>query len=344
MRALPLLCLLACDPAEPTESQFDSASSDTLSDLPSDRWTFVPVDGMRCANGTSTGIGVHPGSSEELLFLFAGGGACWDALTCYVLESAVHVQTTWGADHLEAETSALAAHPLFDRSAPSNPFADATWIYVPYCTADLHFGDNIISHSSLQPDLHHVGDANVASLIERVTLDFPNPDQVHLIGISAGGYGVQLQADRFASAFPTAELALLADGAPMVRPYDGRWWEFRRGWTPRLPADCEACEQGFDEILAHQVATLPQMRFGLTTYLDDAVVMLYLNQPHGRLGRVTNDLLDEVYAAEHAAAYALPGDDHVMLVNYQSAQTSEGIRLEDWFATWASGQDFHTAR
>lgn len=348
MRWTVLLMLAGCPPVvDDTENlSSDSGSTDSLefSELPADTWTFLPVDGMRCGNGSDTGIGVNPGSDEEILFFFAGGGACWDAFTCYVVESAVNIRVTWGADNLAAETDPLAGFPLLDRTDPDNPFARATWIYVPYCTADLHIGDQIVSHAATEPDLHHVGDRNVASLLERVHEQIPAPERVFMLGISAGGYGVQLQADRFAQTFPDSDLALLADGAPMVRPYDGRWWEFRRAWHPRYPADCEDCDQGLDEILRHQVATLPDLRFGLLTYLNDAVIMLYLNQPLGRLERVTNDMLDEVYTAPNAGAFVLPGDDHVMLPRYESAQASDGTTLQDWVGSWAHGDGFGTAR
>jgi len=55
-------------------------------ELPRDEWSYVPVDGMRCANGSGTGIGIQPGTDPTtLLILVQGGGACWDFGTCLLV-------------------------------------------------------------------------------------------------------------------------------------------------------------------------------------------------------------------------------------------------------------------
>jgi hypothetical protein len=325
------------DPVEPT----------AFEDLPRGAWSYVPVEGMACGNGAPTGIGVHPGSTDEVLLVVAGGGACWDALTCFVLNSAVHVRGGWGEAQLGSETSGLADFPLLDRARDDNPFREATWIYVPYCTGDLHAGRTVKAYVAWEPDnrLHHVGDANFQALLRAVQSEIPAPSRAWAIGLSAGGYGVQLQADRIAGAWPEAEVALLADGAPMIRPAGGRWGEFRSAWDLRFPDGCEDCGEGLPQVLAHQAAALPAVRLGLLTFLDDDVIALYLNYPAGGVERATVALLDGPYSETGVAAFALPGDEHVMIGGLDERAAPDGTRLRDWITAWALGTGgFVTAR
>src|ERR1039457_1625778 len=46
-------------------------------------WNWVPFEAAHCRSGSSTGIGINPNpTSDKLLILLEGGGACFDATTC----------------------------------------------------------------------------------------------------------------------------------------------------------------------------------------------------------------------------------------------------------------------
>src|SRR5690606_25802000 len=46
-------------------------------------WSWLPVEGSRCARGATAGIGIKRGTSAEDLFIYLqGGGACWNRGTC----------------------------------------------------------------------------------------------------------------------------------------------------------------------------------------------------------------------------------------------------------------------
>lgn len=337
-----VLLLVACPPADPDDPALPGdpdPPEPAFTDLPTGQWSFVPVEGMRCGDGSATGIGVHPGSTQGVLFIVAGGGACWDALTCFGLNTAVNLRGEWGAAKLAAETGALDGFPLLDRARDDNPFAAATWVYVPYCTGDLHAGASEQAYVPWEPQniVHHAGDGNMRALLSRVAQEIPSPDDVWAIGLSAGGYGVQLQADRFAATWPEAELALLADGAPMVRPYGDRRSAFHRAWSLRTPDGCEDCDEGFPQILAHQAASLPDARLGLLTFRRDAVVTVYLNYPAGHLAGATDRLLDDLYGAPPLAAFVVDTDAHVMIGELERQQADDGTPLRAWIDAWATG-------
>src|SRR4051812_36368015 len=58
---------------------------------PNDGWQWNAVEGSLCANGTPTGFGTRDGTSDDLLIYLMGGGACWDAATCYTLKLAWNI-------------------------------------------------------------------------------------------------------------------------------------------------------------------------------------------------------------------------------------------------------------
>ena len=104
-------------------------------------WSWIPVDGMRCANGDPTGIAVNlaPGGADRVLIYLLGGGGCWDAASCYELGLANHITDGFDAEKFAA--TSLEPFPYLDRERADNPFDDYHLVFVPYCTGALHAGD-----------------------------------------------------------------------------------------------------------------------------------------------------------------------------------------------------------
>src|SRR5688572_19641169 len=97
-------------------------------------WTFVPVGGATCRDGTPTGIGVslNPASTKVAIYL-EGGGACFNEDTCNENPS-----------HFDASNFAnlTAGGGIDDRGEDENPIRDWNMFFIPYCTGDVHAGDN----------------------------------------------------------------------------------------------------------------------------------------------------------------------------------------------------------
>ena len=74
------------------------------------------------------------GRSNNLVIYFQGGGACWDSVNC------LYEHTYYE----EVPPSILFAFPrgmgIFDGAKPSNPFRNWNFVYIPYCTGDIHWG------------------------------------------------------------------------------------------------------------------------------------------------------------------------------------------------------------
>ena len=81
-----------------------------------------------------------PFDVEKLVLFLEGGGACWDELTCYSLQTAANITTGFGEPQLRKRMGSVSGG-LFDRASATNPFKDASFVYVPYCTGDVHAGE-----------------------------------------------------------------------------------------------------------------------------------------------------------------------------------------------------------
>jgi hypothetical protein len=329
-RLLPFVAIAAACGGEP------DAPPD---ELPLERWTWREVPGMVCGNGSSTGIAINPSArSSRLVLAFEGGGACWEAASCYGIlfpVTAVHLDGFDEQTFAAVRRGALDDLWLLQRDRAS-PFHDATWVFVPYCTGDLHAGTQTTVYDVVgeQRTMHHRGAANVDAMLAHVAaLD---PTEVFAIGVSAGGYGVQLNWDRIATAFPAATTHLLADGAQLVPFESARWGAIAARWATRYPTGCADCADGLDRVAAHWRAGSPEGggRFGLTASLQDQTISLFFGLDAPTLRGHSLAVAGAMTGAH--AAFMVDDASHTMLVT-PGKQTSTGVTLRPWVEAWAAG-------
>src|SRR4051812_33040584 len=146
---------------------------------PKEQWTWVPFDDAFCANGSTTGIGVNlTDKSKRVIIYLQGGGACWDALTCYTLKLAANFSTGYGSADFAVEVKSTLASALFDRNNAGNPFKDYSMVFVPYCTGDVHAGSNKVMYGN--NTAMHVGWENMTAYLSRIVPTFPGADRVYI--------------------------------------------------------------------------------------------------------------------------------------------------------------------
>lgn len=346
------ITLVACgDTASVTpDNNLDSSNVDAGNSITADdeTWTWVEFPESKCANGQPAGIGINlTDRSDDLLVYFQGGGACWDVNTCFVLNSAANIESGYTAQRLEDEPALRFG--AFDRDDADNPFRDMSWVFIPYCTGDLHAGDNVKTYQALGQtrDLHHVGASNVEQFLTRLAPTFGDAPRIFVSGSSAGAYGAQLNFHRFREAFDTAEVHNLSDCGPLVQPYGGRFGEWQAAWSMQAPADCDGCigADGMTRWLDHLVTTYPDSRFGLLAWDADQVIHLFFNYPLGDSFKNASDaLVSERYEqASNANAFVLGGTEHVMLGGLDRIVASDGTALNAWVQEWIDGgEDWRT--
>lgn len=261
-------------------------------------WVWVPIEGMRCADGSSSGIMVNfTAQSRDLLINFQGGGACWNELTCAVQGASL---APWGDDPFAvwAADGGPVYSGIFDRADPANPLRGYNYVYIPYCTGDGHIGARVADYG-----VHHVGYANATAALARIVPTFLDAPQVVVAGFSAGGIGATGNYHQIASAFEDVGLesvVVINDAGPVMRPpFLGNATQdlLRAAWGLDATIDpwCTSCaSEGLHAVYREQVELHPGVRSSLICAYEDSVVrLLYgaLGSPI-ELGAATQGLLD----------------------------------------------------
>jgi len=358
-----------------------------------DQWTWIPVDGSMCASGSTAGFAINLSDAGEDLFIYLqGGGACWNTGTCVpslvqygpvcdysgiclyngpggTQPTASHVTEANpfprdGGGALPGELAQLQANRAVDRSDPSNPFRNATFVFVPYCTGDLHDGQATRTYpyryGLFDPvsyyTVHFAGARNMALYLRKLHLTLPDVRRVWLTGSSAGGYGATLNFERARNELAGAEVALLADSSPFLPTY--HWDAWYGAWSLDLPAGCADCDAGFPRIMDHLLATYPDSRLGLLAYDHDQVISWYfhggtgldplLNPPVGPYAADLATLEATYDATANGKYFAIAGTQHVLWPGYGSRladggytaprpSNDGGTDLKRWIDDWAVG-------
>jgi hypothetical protein len=322
---LAALLSAACGSSEPAPAPTGPISA------PSETWSWVAFPGSACGNGSSTGLGVNLTSrSSDVVVYFQGGGACWDQLTCSYFAS--NVLTGYGPAQFASESTLVMAP--FDRGNTGNPFRNASFVFVPYCTGDLQAGTATNDYGGTV--VHHAGALNTGLFLERLAATFPGSRRLYVTGSSAGGYAAQLNYWRFAEAFPSAEVHALADSAQAVQPISPSYASLLAAWKAVLPAGCAACAADITALPAWLASTYPAGRFALAAYMQDGTLSHFLGYGPAGMKAATRSLLDTRYApTANARWFAIDDVKHTMLGDL--ATTSNGVTLQAWLAGWYTG-------
>jgi hypothetical protein len=277
----------------------------------------------------------NPASPNLLVFL-NGGGACWDYSTCYTLNTAVH--GPFGAAEFQDAVASGAAGSLLDRTDAQNPVRDWNLVFVPYCTGDLHGGNNVMTYTAANMPArtyHHVGHANFVAFMARIAASVKAPAKFVLSGSSAGGYGSTMNFDTARDYYRTGEAYLLDDSGPALVG-DDILVDFRiamyKSWGlgPLIDPICPGCRDDFSLAYPTLGTLHPHDRMALLSSLQDQVIRGYF-----LLGAVPfqNDLLKLATTVLDPTAnwhyFFVDGETHTMLGG-PAGFTSSGVNLWDW--------------
>jgi hypothetical protein len=287
---LVTLALGACggDKKSPPTSTPPSAPPPTEPiQAPRNTWTWVDFPDSSCGDGSTTGIGVNPGDSSNVLVFLEGGGACWSYDTC--VGPGARVLRAFGSAEFAIVSTTLQSgvtfqHSVLDRAEALNPFRDWSFVYVPYCTGDVHAGNNVMLYQGPQGTthpFHHVGHQNVQAFLKRLAATFPGPGKLVVSGTSAGGFGAVANFDTFRTFWPTGQLYLIDDSGPPLEGSEAaaRIGFFDRSWNiyQALDAFCPDCRQDLSNGFVALSAKYPEDRISLLSYQRDSVIPLFFS-------------------------------------------------------------------
>lgn len=338
-------------------------------DAPDMTWTFIPVAGSVCMDGSATGIGVNKNSaSKDVVIYMQGGNACFNTGSCAVT---AHKHGFVQADFDAEKTSAIDPSPFFQRSA-TNPLKDYNFVYIPYCTGDLHFGDNDTMVGGQMRTFH--GYNNVEIYLQRILATWPNAEHVVLAGESAGGFGAALNYAHVSEKFPNLKVTLIDDSGPpfeapaapaclQKRFYD-TW-----GYAKTLPKTCSGCNPADGAFLRpyadYITSTYTSSRLGLISSTEDKTISQFLGYGDNDCSGIDDVLPGPFTGAQYTAglddirdvvlagksnfhvfyidgvnnidATVIDKTQHVWLNDDPTKVISHDTRLSDWLGQLLSG-------
>jgi Pectinacetylesterase len=192
-------------------------------------WQKVTLPGTVCGNGSQYKFFVRRTSSPNLLFMFEGGGACWDYDTCSGRAGVLGAANPNGiTDDYMTQFTAKYVSPIVNGADPGLPLRSKTdlvtkdWniVYMPYCTGDVHVGNNTATYTDptgANPPLvwRHNGYANTIAAANYARAQFPNVQKLMVTGFSAGGAATSSAYYFVRRAINPARGYLLNDSGPI---------------------------------------------------------------------------------------------------------------------------------
>lgn len=346
---------------------------DPLPEAPPGEWNWVDFPEAKCIDGTKTGIGVRYGLSDKVVIFFEGGGGCFNDATCGLFYASFAHFDELVFDVIWQNT--ILQGGIFSTNNSDNPVRDWNFIYVPYCTGDVHAGDSpdtFVPGYLVDEPQQFVGYRNFGHFLQRIVPTFEDTSHVLVTGISAGGFGAAFNYDRVADAFGEAKVSLIDDSGP---PLTDPWlvpcmqtaWRELYNLDMTLPQDCEGCfadDGGGIYNLAHFLAEKHHdQSLGLITAERDVIIRTFFGYgiqneggehcPDGIFELPMNGgyfeegiyaLRDELGNSDVWGSYIMGGITHTYLSfpDYYLKQVN-GIRLVDWVRNHLEGNTSHVS-
>lgn len=305
------------------------------------------------------------GKSDNLVVFFEGGGACWDNLTCtFPMADVPEGVPQFFMPAIPADTDPSANDGIFRAGDPANPVKDWSFVYIPYCTGDLHSGSTTKTYynaghpvfplpSSFK--IEHRGFDNFMVVLDWVKRNFRSPDKVLVAGSSAGGYGATANSPWIQRSYPEANLTVLADASQGVttKAFDtGN--PGRNSWNIQLPTwvyGTDPSRVAGNDLMRIAAKRMPQARMAqFTTSFDEVQIGFYgvMKQfygPGGSCSSLPVDWHNQMAAKAKADGRALSnyhyyvadGQYHTNLHSPQFySENSTGINYRDWVSAMLS--------
>ncbi len=351
--ALATLALAACG------ADGDAGLKNPIRDT-YDLWQKVELPGTVCGNGSQYKFFVnYSDQTDNLVVVFEPGGACWDYPSC---TGASGIRGAANPDGLRDDHYELAPFisPFLQREDPTSPTASWNMVYVPYCTGDVHTGNNVITYTDEDGDgpdvvFHHNGHANVQAVIGWIDQQFTHVPKLLATGCSAGGAGSITNYYFLRNGVRAAQRGYLINDSGPIFPSSGYSQplhaKIRTSWNVDsildvLPSGFDVNDYGsINTALADQ---FPTDRLGTTFFRRDMNFSLYSYErfydfpPKEEvlaMWEADTQLLVSQYESRANLAYYIPywrmlNDSHcTTVINFVGSEIqAQGLDLGTWTA------------
>ena len=312
---------------------------------PTTQWTkLTPGGRTECARGGRYAFWFHRGDPEKLLVFLQGGGGCFDVESCAPGSGLFDDSVT------DDDDPAVSEGGILDLDDAENPFRGYSVLYVPSCTGDVHWGDNVRTYTGegRSVTIRHRGFVNARTAIDWVGKRVRRPTSVFVTGCSAGSVGSAVFAPFLIERYEDARVTQLGDSLSFVfhRALDlqedyGAHDNFP-AWIPAL----RALEPGTFTMARYYAAVARHYRgnrFAQFNYSRDRVQRMFYEAVGGDPDDFPVDLQENLDAIRRTSpnfrCYTADGDGHCIL-NRRDFYTHEtgGVRLRDGVAALEDGR------
>ena len=311
-------------------------------------WIKVEPEGAVCGNGSQFKFWVNYSDvSNNVVVAFEPGGACWDYPSCSGADGIRGAANPDGIpdDHIDVVPFLV---PHFQRDYEDTITRDWNYVYVPYCTGDVHTGNRVAEYTGDDGEtleFHHTGHDNTMAVIEYMQQEFQRVPKLFVTGCSAGGVGSLVNYYWLRKNLPGVDRGYLLDDSGPIFPrsensapmYD----KIRESWnvdsiTDGLPAGFDPNDFGsINEVLANE---FPDDRLAVTFFRRDYNFSLYSYERfydypdketiHEMFWEDTQLLVDQFDARDNLAYYIpywrLLNDSHcTALITFSGSEIQE---------------------
>ena len=321
----------------------DDSSAD-IGDPAAIEWEqHVPGGDCQCGDGGEFSFYSRTADPERVVLFFQGGGACFSLETCDP-EDPAYLTVASGLQATDSNAGVFA----FDN--PDNPFRDWSFVFVPYCTGDIHIGDNVNTYGP-GVTVNHKGFVNSSAALDHLVESFPDAGEVVVTGSSAGGPPSPLFGALVSDELPDADITVLADGSgvygdnpPVNEAIGGLWGTFDNVPDWEVNEGLEPADWSLPGLFVQAGLHDPDIRFARYDNAYDDVQQSFSSLA----GLDTGDLLEIIQANEagieaggvEVASYIAPGTDHTILgENAMYSLEVEGVSFLDWLTDYVAGDD-----
>lgn len=323
----------------PETGESDPSVNDGIFKLKAGWNTIEPGGDTVCSRGTPYQYFVRPGTVNKVVVEFRGGGACWNDLTCGLADSLF--QQTADADPWVLGPGQVTG--IYDHEREDNPFKDWHHVYIPYCTGDIHWGNNLMTYGEgeKQFTIAHKGAVNARAVLDWTYKNISAPEQVMVTGCSAGAYGAAMWSAHVRHHYEKARVYELADsGAGVIT--ETFFQDSFPSWKPE-----SSYPTWIKDLEPEELTRLPQLYEAIGREYPDMTLSQYNTQYDDNQSfyftamgggdvyewsKRMNKNVDEINAkAANFASYLAPDHKHC-IIPYNEFYTveSNGVKLIDW--------------
>jgi hypothetical protein len=187
-----------------------------------EEWIKIEPPGVVCGNNSQYKFWANfSAASDKLVVVFEPGGACWDYDSCTGRNGIRGAANVNGLkdDHYEL---ASFISPFLSRFDDTNPSREWNMVYVPYCTGDVHTGNNVVTYQGTpNVEFHHRGHDAVQEVVKWIDGNFTHVPKMIVTGCSAGGVGALVNYRFLRNGVRAVEKGYLIDDSGPVFPSTG---------------------------------------------------------------------------------------------------------------------------